>query len=110
MCGAKEKNPAVHRTLGGHQLRVAFLVRIPAGRSRLATGLEHYSDLVGQDLLRGAHALEAVGVDHFLQLRHQELVGEHRELDDEGPDLLPALLTLLEPGGVLVAGDDAVLE
>ena len=68
------------------------------------------ADLVRKDLLGGAHLLERLGVQDFAELSQQELVREHRELDEKRAGLLGAEIALLEPRGVGVRADDGVLE
>src|SRR5687768_6740925 len=78
------EHAALHAALGIDVIRV---VRARPRRSAFSRFSESDAELVRQDLLRCTHAVQGVGVDHLVQLRDQELVREHRKLDDESPDL-----------------------
>ena len=58
------------------------------------------AELVHQDLLALARRLQRAGVDHAIERGEQELVGEHRELDGEVPEVIQRDAALREPGGV----------
>jgi hypothetical protein len=68
------------------------------------------ADFVGKDLLGRAHFLQALRVQHLLELGDEELVREHRELDQKRPRLFGAEVALLEPHGVGVSADRGMAE
>ena len=109
---AETEHTAVDGAFGGDQLRIAVTLGlgIVDGCTVVCGRVEYHADFVGEDFLGCAHALQGVGIEGFLQLRYQELIGEHRELHDEVHDLLMAFVAMLEPCRVGVVGDDGVAQ
>jgi hypothetical protein len=103
---------AVYRTLSANKFGVAFPVLfLCLGNvatdwlSRLAVD---YPQLVQQDLATSSRLLEGRRVNRFQQSRHQELVGKHRELPDEVPQLFVCGCASTKPSGIGIIGNDAV--
>ena len=91
--------------------RAAFDAALRAAEHGVAAGAAKAdADLVREDLFRRAHLLERLGVQHLLQLRDEELVGEDGELDEEGARLGGGEIALLEPRGIRVRADHGVAE
>src|SRR5690606_36153595 len=91
-------------------LRIAELADRRTAADIVRSCREADADLVRENLLRFAHLLERIGVQHLEELRHEELVREDGELDQERAGLDFAELAAPEPGRVRVRGDDRMAE
>ena len=98
----KAERAALDGPRGRYERRISLAVGVdgsPAGAEALLVDVDD-PELVHQDLLALARRVERAGVDHAIERGEQELVGEHRELDGEVPEVIQGHTALGEPGGV----------
>src|SRR5690606_36003623 len=110
---AEAERSAFDRSFGIAELdfrRVVLDIAAGSGRRPDTTFGEADADLVREDLLRLAHLLDGVGVQHLQELRDEELVREDRELDQENSGVRVVELALPEPRRIRVRDDDRVAE
>src|SRR5215212_6037538 len=97
MPGFEMKYAPLHAAFRADAVRIETYGTRAGSGTALTRFSERHAELVRENLFRGPHAFETVGVDDLVQLCDQKLVREYGELDHESPDLRLGVRALAEP-------------